>query len=134
MLGRPVHLPPIRLKPKYAKRGGVKHPRQEVTLLETHLREIGIRGFEREYRFYLPRDWRFDFAIPLRRVAIEIEGGIWTQGRHTRGEGFQRDLDKYNQATAMGWRIFRFSVEDVLTGKEIGFLREYLITTSHRIG
>ena len=71
------------------------------------LRDAGIR-FVREHQFHPTRRWRFDFAITDRRIAIEIEGGVFSQGRHTRGIGFVNDCEKYNTATAMGWRIFRF--------------------------
>ena len=37
-----------------------------------------------EYRFHSGRDWRFDFAIPSRRVAVEVEGGAFNGGRHIR--------------------------------------------------
>jgi len=60
-----------------------------------------------EYRFHDTRRWRFDFAWPDRKVAVECEGGTWTAGRHTRGSGFEGDVEKYNAATSMGWRVFR---------------------------
>ena len=59
-----------------------------------------------EYRF-CKRRWRLDFAWPKQKVAVECEGGIWQQGRHTRGKGFEDDCMKYNRATADGWRVFR---------------------------
>ena len=59
-----------------------------------------------EYRF-CERRWRFDFAWPEQKVAVECEGGIWVRGRHTRGKGFEADCEKYNRATADGWRVFR---------------------------
>jgi hypothetical protein len=62
-------------------------------------------------------------------VAIEIEGGIFTNGRHTRGRGYQRDLDKYSAATARGWRVLRFSVEDILRGREIEILKAVAAAT-----
>lgn len=62
---------------------------------------------EREYIFAAPRRWRFDFAWPARRVAVEAEGGVWSGGRHVRPEGFERDVEKYNCATAEGWRVLR---------------------------
>lgn len=34
-----------------------------------------------EYRFHPAREWRFDFAIPDCRVAIEVEGGAFIGGR-----------------------------------------------------
>ena len=61
----------------------------------------------RELRFAPPRKWRFDFAWPARRVAVEIEGGIWSGGRHTRPQGYEGDLEKYNCATVEGWRVLR---------------------------
>lgn len=63
----------------------------------------------REYRFDAVRRWRFDFAWVRQRVAVEIEGGAWTQGRHTRGAGFGADCAKYNAATLAGWRVLRFT-------------------------
>jgi hypothetical protein len=92
-------------------------------VLEAHLRELGIDGFKREFAFMPERRWRFDYADQMLMIAIEIEGGIFTNGRHVRGSGYQRDLDKYNAATARGWRVFRFSVEDVLKGRDIEVLK-----------
>jgi len=60
-----------------------------------------------EHRFHNTRRWRFDFAWPEKMVAVECEGGTYTGGRHTRGTGFAKDCEKYNTATAMGWRVFR---------------------------
>lgn len=60
-----------------------------------------------EHRFHPRRKWRFDYAWPGLSVALEIEGGIWTQGRHTRGAGFLKDMEKYNTATLMGWQVYR---------------------------
>src|SRR5271167_3650698 len=112
-------------------------------LLLKHLRELGLIA-NQEVRFHPERKWRFDFVL-LRtvpdlhgkgrdgldnlRIAIEIEGAIWTRGRHTRGKGFQADLQKYNHATMVGWRVLRFSTEDVLKGRAKAFLAEYLSIT-----
>ena len=61
-----------------------------------------------EYRFS-KRLYRFDAAILEHKIAIEFEGGVWTQGRHTRGKGYLGDLEKYNLATVMGWRVLRYA-------------------------
>jgi very-short-patch-repair endonuclease len=50
-----------------------------------------------------------DFAWPEQKVAVEIEGGVFSGGRHTRGAGFVADCDKYNALAAAGWRLFRFT-------------------------
>jgi len=62
-----------------------------------------------EYKFHPQRRWRFDFAWPNHKVAVEIEGGSWVRGGHNRGVGYQKDCEKYNAATAMGWRVFRLT-------------------------
>jgi very-short-patch-repair endonuclease len=62
-----------------------------------------------EYRFHPTRRWRFDIAVPELKIAVEIEGGTWIQGRHTRGKGYQEDMEKYNQAQLLGWRVFRYT-------------------------
>lgn len=70
-----------------------------------------------EFRFHPIRRWRFDFAWPDQKIAVEVEGGIWTQGRHTRGAGFLKDAEKYNTATLMAWRIFRVTPRGLKSGR-----------------
>lgn len=67
----------------------------------------------RGYRFDDVRKWAFDFAWPAQLVAVEIEGGVWTQGRHTRGAGFVEDCRKYSAATCKGWAILRYTEADL---------------------
>lgn len=62
---------------------------------------------ETEHRFHPTRKWRFDFAHLDSRVAVEIEGGHWVSGRHTRGSGFEKDCEKYLQAALRGWVVLR---------------------------
>jgi len=68
----------------------------------------GIPEPLREYKFHETRKWRFDFCWPDIKVAVELEGGVFSGGRHTRGMGFVADCEKYNQAALLGWRVFRF--------------------------
>ena len=73
--------------------------------------------FRREYQFYNQRKWRFDFAIgnqPLdQKIAIEIEGGVFSNGRHTRGSGYIKDMEKYNHAVLQGWSVLRYATHQV---------------------
>jgi hypothetical protein len=98
-------------------------------LFREHMKELGLTLLG-EYHFHPNRKWRFDFIVARervkRQVAFEIEGGIWSRGRHVRPQGFQDDLDKYNAATALGWRVFRFSTEDVFSLKAKHFVRDWL--------
>ena len=57
------------------------------------------------------RAWRFDFAWIYERVAVEIEGGVFNGGRHSRGMGMVEDCDKYNSAALEGWVVLRYTVK-----------------------
>jgi very-short-patch-repair endonuclease len=67
----------------------------------------------KEFKFHPVRKWRFDYAIPEHKIALEVEGGVWSGGRHTSPKGFLGDIEKYNTATLMGWRVFRTTPEDL---------------------
>ncbi len=55
------------------------------------------------------RKWRADFAHIESRTLIEIEGGLWIQGRHNRPQGFAADAEKYLEAAMAGWRVLRLT-------------------------
>jgi very-short-patch-repair endonuclease len=76
----------------------------------------------REHKFCESRRWKFDFAHVESKVAVEIEGGIWTGGRHTRGSGYQKDCEKYNAAAAMGWRVFRLC-DGMISGANVDLIK-----------
>jgi very-short-patch-repair endonuclease len=80
------------------------------------LDRVRMRGLpqpDREWRFTTERRWRFDFAWPSHKIALEVEGGVWTSGRHTRGGGFLADCEKYNEAAALGWRLIRVQPKEL---------------------
>lgn len=77
-----------------------------------------------EFRFHAKRRWRFDYSWEREKVAVEIEGGIWTFGRHTRGRGYLGDLEKYNEAQKLGWRVFRFTPQQLKKGIAQAFMRD----------
>lgn len=66
----------------------------------------------KEHRFHPKRLWRFDYALPAYKIAIEIDGGVWTQGRHTRPVGYLHDLEKFNEAAALGWLVLKFTPKE----------------------
>lgn len=78
-----------------------------ITNLEVAFQIAGYK-YQKEYKFS-ERKFRFDYALPDYKIAIEIEGGVWIRGRHNRALGYKRDLEKYNLATTMGWRILRYT-------------------------
>ena len=80
----------------------------------------------KEFKFHPTRKWRFDYAIPSHRIALEVEGGVWTQGRHTRPQGFLGDVDKYNAAALLGWRVFRTTPSELYSRATIEMLKQAL--------
>lgn len=82
-------------------------------LLAHQIEEARLPAPVREHRFHPRRKWRFDFAWPREKLAVEVEGGVWTRGRHTRGSGFVKDTEKYNAAAALGWTVLRFTARDI---------------------
>lgn len=86
--------------------------------LARDLRALKI-GFEQEYKFHPERNWRADFLITGTKILIEVEGGIWSGGRHTRGKGFIADMEKYNAAAVMGFKVLRFDTQQVKSGLAI---------------
>lgn len=79
---------------------------------------------QQEFRFHKTRMWRFDYAIPEHKIAIEVEGGVWTGGRHTNPQGFMGDIEKYNQAALLGWRVFRTTPEHLVKTATFDLLKE----------
>lgn len=95
-----------------------------VGILIEQIIRSGLPSPTREYRFHPVRRWRFDLCWPDKGlVALEVEGGIWNNGRHTRGLGFLKDMEKYNAATMMGWRVFRVTPQQIKEGVALGMLR-----------
>ena len=77
-----------------------------------------------EYKFHPSRKWRADFAIPHLYILIEIEGGVYTKGRHTRGKGYTNDCEKYNAAGLLGYTVYRFTYEHLRNGYFTDFIKQ----------
>jgi hypothetical protein len=90
---------------------------------QIHALRLDGWGYCTQHRFSA-RKWTFDFAWLDKAVALEVEGGIWVQGRHSRGAGYEADAIKYNSATLLGWRVFRVTGGMVKDGRAIELLEE----------
>jgi very-short-patch-repair endonuclease len=58
-------------------------------------------------------------AYPDMMLAVEVEGGTWINGRHSRGAGMEKDMDKYNTAALDGWTVLRFTGNMIKSGMAI---------------
>lgn len=112
------------------KRKPIKIPKPKSAgeeMLALHLRAAGII-FEREYVFHPTRLWRFDFAIMREgvKLAIEVEGGLFSNGRHNRPKGMIADMEKYNAASSLGWVLMRFTPAQVRKLEALDAIRAFL--------
>lgn len=82
--------------------------------------------FEYVFAKAIKRRWRFDLAWPEKMIAIEIDGGTWTGGRHVSGIGHEKDCEKMNEAAAMGWKVFRFTPTMIRRGDVLPLLGRVL--------
>lgn len=117
-------------------------------LLSVQLEQAGI-PFEREYVFApeewcrrngflsptrrLPRKWRADFRVfeaminPTRPdILVEIDGGGYVAGRHSRGAGMEKDAEKASAAAILGYRVVRCTPRQVENGQALSWIRQAL--------
>jgi very-short-patch-repair endonuclease len=103
-------------------------------LLATQLEQAGI-PFESEYRFDPSRRWRADFAVGdtprfgpphFFDVLVEIDGGAFIAGRHSRGTGVEADAEKQSAAAILGYRVIRATPRQVEDGRALSWIRQAL--------
>jgi len=98
----------------------------KVLTLERQIIVAGLPRPQAEYRFLPTRRFRFDLAWPDRALAVEIDGAIWTGGRHTRGAGVERDCEKFAEALLAGWKVLRVTTGQVRSGQALGWIERLL--------
>ena len=96
--------------------------------LAAQLQAAGI-PYEREYRFAPPRRWRADFWISQGLeydLLVEIDGGAFIAGRHSRGTGVEADCEKMSAAAILGYRVLRMTPRQVEDGRGLSWVRQAL--------
>ncbi len=81
----------------------------------------GIPEPEREFRFHQARQWRADFAWPDHFLLVECEGGVFARfqrngqayGWHQSVARYLSDMEKYNAAALLGFRVLRYSAREI---------------------
>ena len=112
---------------KGASKVASKAPDLFLKLLQTNFKGIQI---EKEYKFHPARRWRFDYAFPFLMIAVEVDGGVWTGGRHINPAGYINDMEKLNTAASMGWLVLRITTDDRFASKTYDLIKK---TVEYRI-
>ena len=99
----------------------------ETVLFVMHRDKI-IPEYVEELKFHPVRRWRFDWAIPDLKIAIEYEGLISKKSRHTTIKGYSNDTIKYNEAGKLGWTVLRYTA---LTYHNLHEDLMYIINNQH---
>lgn len=94
--------------------------------LLVRLERAGLPLGETQYPVVVGRQFRFDRCWPNQRVAVEVQGGVWIAGAHSRGSGVQRDCLKLSMAAAVGWRVLPISRAMIESGEAIALIRQAL--------
>ena len=92
-------------------------------LMEFQILEAELPKPEREYRFHPTRRWRFDFYWPQFQLALEVDGGVYTGGRHTRGIGYEKDCEKTAEALCMNIAVLRVTATHIKDGSALKWLK-----------
>lgn len=104
---------------KQTKVRPVAHHGSAHVLLAIHLRALNLPLPTHEFRFEPARRWRWDLCWPNLRLAVEIHGGVYSRGRHTRGGGFTKDREKINAGVELGWRVLEYTTEQIESGAAV---------------
>lgn len=78
-----------------------------------------------EVVFHPERKWRFDLLWEG-RVAAEIQGGLFTQGRHVRGRALLDEYEKLNEAAILGYRVLFLTWEQINSGEAFALVERAL--------
>ncbi len=100
--------PKTNVKGKLPSKISVEKQTIKTVLWVLH-RENKITDYTEEFKFHPTRKWRFDWAIPEMKCAIEYEGLMSKKSRHTTIKGFSGDCEKYNEAVKLGWKVLRYT-------------------------
>ena len=88
-------------------------------LFAMQLDAAGLGGYVREAQIIPNRKFRYDFYFPEHRLCVEVQGGVWSNGAHSRPTGIKRDYEKSNLCTQYGFKLLQFDVKAVKSGEAL---------------
>jgi hypothetical protein len=92
-------------------------------IVSKYFEEFGIPRPRFEFSHIPSRRFRLDIAWPSQRIGIEVQGGIWIQGKHGRGSGIRKDMDKRNLQIIGGWRVLEVEPRELCSQKTVDFVK-----------
>ena len=108
----------------------VKKARSRSSHLEeklmAQLMRAGVTRPTREFVFAPGRKWRADFCWEEQRLLVEVEGGVFSGGRHVSPMGFLADIEKYNTACLLGYRLIRVGAKHINSHAALNWIRSAL--------
>ncbi|WP_341215751.1 hypothetical protein [uncultured Wocania sp.] len=98
------------LSNKHLINGKISKEKETIkTLLWVLKREGVVQNYVEELEFSEERKFRFDWALPYAKIAIEYEGLFSKKSGHTTPSGYTQDCEKYNIAQMEGWKVLRYT-------------------------
>lgn len=91
-----------------------------------YCRASGVPAPVREYHFCDGRQWRADFAWPEQMIILEVQGGAFVNGGHTRGPAYVKEMERTNTAALLGWRMFFTTPKNLMTELTMRMLKQAL--------
>ena len=122
-----VNIPPEPEKKSIIPKSIGKYKLHIISVLEAS----GL-NYESEFIFSKERKFRFDWAVPQLCIAIEYEGIFSEKSGHTTLSGYKKDVEKYNLATKLGWKILRYTADNYLEiENDLNFFKKFLFIFSY---
>jgi very-short-patch-repair endonuclease len=111
----------------YERKPKRRPPTDGSALLAFQLAAVPIRGCVLQHRWHPVRKWRFDLAWPERKLAVEVDGGLYIRGAHSRGADREADMEKDAEAMCLGWRVLRVSPRHVKDLRALQWIERILM-------
>jgi len=129
-MGHAAVYPSVKVAPAYPaplrkKRGPMNSAALTLRALQ-FFEDRGLPAPVLEHRFDSIRKWRFDIAYPKFKTAVEIEGGLFVNGGHSRGAGRIKDMEKFNAATVQGWSVLHVQPKELCTESTVEMIKALL--------
>jgi len=97
-----------------------------VPILVSQIRAFGLPTPEAEVKFHPVRKWRADLLWrEPRKLIVEVEGGVFVGGRHSRGLGLEADAVKYAEALCLGYPVLRVTPRHIRQGQAVEWIQRF---------